>query len=94
MHRDARDLRLCVVMALSDANCKGGDICFKEPGIRLQMRCGDVVVFPSSQLTHFNRHFKGERASLVFHTDSNGQVWVESFNHWGGNVFMNTTRVH
>ncbi|PPQ97260.1 hypothetical protein CVT26_000652 [Gymnopilus dilepis] len=86
MHRDARDLRLCVVMALSDANCKGGDICFKEPGIRLQMRCGDVVVFPSSQLTHFNRHFKGERASLVFHTDSNGQVWVESFNHWGGSA--------
>lgn len=74
IHRDSRDLRLCVVLALSDDNCIGGDICFKEPGIRLQLRCGDMVIFPSHRLSHFNTHFKGERASLVFHTDSTGEI--------------------
>ncbi|PPR06462.1 hypothetical protein CVT26_006458 [Gymnopilus dilepis] len=85
IHRDFQDLRLCLVMPIMDPSCTGGDLCFKEPGIRLQMRCGDMVAFPSNRISHYNTHFKGERASLVFHTDSNGQAWVNSFNKWGDN---------
>ena len=75
-------------MAITDENCIGGDLCLKEPGIRLPMRCGDVVVFPSHQLSHFNSHFVGERLSLVFHTDSTGDIWYQQRNFWANNVYM------
>lgn len=88
IHRDTRDLKLCLVMALSGNGCVGGDLCLKEAGVRLQLRCGDMVIFPSDKFSHFNTHFRGERVSLVFHTDLSGEVWVEHRNHWKENVYM------
>ncbi|KJA20602.1 hypothetical protein HYPSUDRAFT_100347, partial [Hypholoma sublateritium FD-334 SS-4] len=56
MHRDIKDLKFCLVLVLS-SDCHGGDLCFVEPGIRLELRSGDVVLFRSSELTHYNMHF-------------------------------------
>lgn len=76
-------------MALSDDPLEGGDLCFQETHIRLPLRNGDMVIFPSHKISHFNLDFKGERASLVFHSDRSGDKWVEKRNGWSGNLFMN-----
>jgi len=89
IHRDVNDKKLCVVMAISDDTCEGGDICFLEPGIRLQLLCGNIVLFPSRKISHFNMDFKGERASLVLHSDSSGDNWVKNRNNWEHNIYMN-----
>ncbi|KJA18159.1 hypothetical protein HYPSUDRAFT_102132, partial [Hypholoma sublateritium FD-334 SS-4] len=59
LHRDWKDMKFCVVVALSDDHSSGGDLCFAEPGVRLQLRNGDIVMFLSGKLTHFNMHFQG-----------------------------------
>ena len=41
----------------------------KKPGIALELKNGDMVIFASSKLSHFNSHFNGKRASLVFHSN-------------------------
>lgn len=89
IHRDLNDKKLCIVLVISDDDCEGGDICFLEPGIRLELLCGDMVLFPSSKISHFNLNFKGERASLVFHSDGTGENWVSNRNQWDHNIYMN-----
>ncbi|RPD63948.1 hypothetical protein L227DRAFT_478131, partial [Lentinus tigrinus ALCF2SS1-6] len=51
-HRDAKDLQACLVMAIG--RFTGGDICLVEPGLVIELRSGDVVIFPSHKITHFN----------------------------------------
>lgn len=92
IHRDNLDKSICVVMALSKEGLEGGDLCFLEPGIRLPLQNGDMIIFPSAQISHFNLDFKGERASLVFHSDGSGDNWVENRNGWEGSLFMNVSR--
>lgn len=53
----------------------------------LPLKSGDMVVFLSCALTHFNLHYRGERASLVLHTDREITKWTEGRNGWA----MNTT---
>jgi hypothetical protein len=48
-----------------------------------------VVIFASSKLSHFNTHFKGKRASLVFHSDVSANAWVEKRNSWEHTLSMN-----
>jgi len=79
---------LCAVLAITDNAAEGGDLCFMEPGIRLELRSGDLVVFPSHRLSHFNLHYKGERVSLVFHTDAAGLQWALTRNNWGGSKYI------
>ncbi|TFK59485.1 hypothetical protein BDN72DRAFT_746041, partial [Pluteus cervinus] len=55
IHRDWQDQSICVVMVISE--CTGGELVLLEPGIVLNLRCGDMVVFPSSKISHFNTHF-------------------------------------
>ncbi|KIM44289.1 hypothetical protein M413DRAFT_25716 [Hebeloma cylindrosporum] len=87
IHRDYQDLKLCLVVVASD--CEGGDLCFEKPGVSLELRNGDAVIFASSKLSHFNTHFKGKRASLVFHSDVSAKAWVENRNGWDHTLFMN-----
>lgn len=89
IHRDMNDKTLCIVMAISSNDCEGGDICFLETGIRLQLLSGDMVIFPSNKISHFNLDFKGERASLVLHSDVTGDNWVVNRNNWAHSIFMN-----
>jgi hypothetical protein len=88
IHRDGEDLRFCVVLVLMDG-CEGGDLCILELGLRLTLRHGDLVVFRSDILSHFNLHFKGKRVSIVMQTDKAGMGWVKDRNGWGTSAFMN-----
>ena len=87
IHHDYQDLKLCLIVVASD--CKGGDLCLEKPGVSLQLQNGDVVIFASSKLSHFNTHFKGKRASLVFHSDISAKAWVEKRNGWKHILSMN-----
>jgi hypothetical protein len=79
-HRDANDKRICVVVPFGD--WKGGEICLYELGLVMQLNPGDILVFPSCDITHFNLHFSGLRGSLVLHSDRQGDSWVDNFNGW------------
>ena len=79
-------------MAISNDRCQGGDICFLESGIRLRLLCGDMVVFSSARIRHYNMPFQGEHASLVVHSDSFGDNWVKNRNNSDHNVHMNVER--
>lgn len=89
LHRDWNDLKFCLVLVISE-NCVGGDICFMEPGICLELQHGDMVLFRSRELSHFNLHYEGKRASIVFQSDSAGEDWVRDRNGWKNSIFMNT----
>ena len=41
------------------------------------METGEVVIFKSAEINHFNLHYNGKRASLVFHTDRAARSWAK-----------------
>lgn len=88
IHRDHGDHDICVVVALSD--CTGGELCLFEPGLVLELQHGDVVIFASADISHFNLHYQGFRASLICHSDKSGLAWAEDRNGWSHNDFMRT----
>lgn len=59
-----------------------------EPGLVLDLKQGDFVVFRSPEVSHFNLDYEGHRASLVLHTDSEMDKWNEHQNHWGHNIHL------
>lgn len=89
IHRDKHDLKFCIVLPVADAQCLGGDICFLEIGVRLQLKTGFLVLFRSKYLTHFNMHYKGYRASIVFHSDNAMEKWAKNRNNWEKSQYMN-----
>ncbi|TEB25365.1 hypothetical protein FA13DRAFT_1637410, partial [Coprinellus micaceus] len=95
IHRDWGDSDICLVIAFSDVErrsdqVKGEDgaLCFQELGLVCRLRPGVPVVFRSRQLSHFNRHFRGYRASLVLHTDSGLKGWADNMYGWKDNVHL------
>ncbi|KAJ8489512.1 hypothetical protein ONZ45_g13557 [Pleurotus djamor] len=86
LHFDYEDVVMCLVLAIGDF--MGGDLCFRDSGIRLEVRNGDWVVFNSRKEAHFNMPYEGRRASLVLHSDKAGEYWVEDRNGWQENDFM------
>ncbi|KAI0055244.1 hypothetical protein BV25DRAFT_1815883, partial [Artomyces pyxidatus] len=88
-HRDGQDKLLCLVLTLGEF--EGGALGMVEPGIVLPMRSGDLVVFQSHSITHFNLHFEGLRASFVFHTDKAFRSWTNNNNRngWRHNIALN-----
>jgi hypothetical protein len=90
-HRDKGDLCLCLILVISD--CEGGSLCLYEPGVVLELKSGDIVLFKSDCLTHFNLHFKGFRSSMVFHSDKEAGAWVHSRNGWKDHVDFRSTYV-
>ncbi|KAF9552916.1 hypothetical protein CPC08DRAFT_646289 [Agrocybe pediades] len=91
IHQNMHNKILCVVLVISDDGCKGGDLCLLEPRIRLQMKSSDVIIFLSTKLSHFNMHYKGQRASFVFQTDAQGDQWVVDRDGWQESRSMNAT---
>jgi hypothetical protein len=86
IHRDS-DRGFCVILVISE-NCEGGDLCLEELGIKLKLASGDFAIFPSQKISHFNSDFKGERVSIVFHTDADSELWIEHRNYWKHSLFM------
>lgn len=93
VHRDWKDKKICLVLQFSD--CEGGELCLVEPGIKCRFRNGDGIIFPSAEISHFNCHYKGQRISLVFHTDREMDRWngegERSHNGWIDNIYMRPT---
>ena len=79
-HRDRSDKHICVVIPFGD--WQGGEICLYELGLIIKLNPGDILIFPSCDITHFNLHFSGIRGSVVFHSDRQGDAWTEGFNGW------------
>jgi predicted 2-oxoglutarate/Fe(II)-dependent dioxygenase YbiX len=69
------------VILVVSKNCEGGDLCLEELGIKLKLANGDFDIFPSQKIFHFNMDFKGERASIVFHTEADSESWIKHRNY-------------
>lgn len=79
-HRDEMDDTICAVITFGDYS--DGDIVFYELGLVVSTRPGDAVIFLSSDITHFNLHFRGRRGSLVLHVDSAFRKQAKDTNGW------------
>ena len=89
IHRDWNDKDICIVIPISD--CEGGELVLMELGLVLDLKNGDMVIFRSGELSHFNLHYRGKRASLVLHSDRSGDSWVDNRNNWADNVHFHST---
>ena len=69
VHRDWSDDEVCVVLVITDPQCIGGELVLVELKAVIPFKSGDIIIFRSSEISHFNLHFKGYRASLVCHSD-------------------------
>jgi hypothetical protein len=83
-HRDFIDKWICVVIPFGE--WEGGDICFYELGLVIDLKPGHILIFRSSEITHFNLHFTGKRGSLVLHSDQQSKRWVDTRNGWENHV--------
>lgn len=84
-HTDPQDAEsLCIVLVLSD--CVGGELGLVETGIVANLRHGDLYIFPSADITHFNMDYQGKRVSMVFHSDKFAEGWVRDMNGWENNA--------
>jgi hypothetical protein len=87
-HRDGQDRHLCLVIPIG--HFQGGALCLLENGLVLELRSGDVALFRSSEVTHFNLDYNGARASLVFQTDREFAAWLKNQNGWVDNQTMHS----
>lgn len=62
-----------------------------EPGLVLDLRPGDLVIFPLTDISHFNLHYNGRHCSFVFTSDRHGWQWIDNNNGWWHNHFMRST---
>ncbi|OSD07737.1 hypothetical protein PYCCODRAFT_1352482, partial [Trametes coccinea BRFM310] len=52
VHRDHGDLLACLVLPIG---CfRGGELCLAEPGLVAKRHSGDVAIFQSFRISHFN----------------------------------------
>ncbi|KAK6995672.1 hypothetical protein R3P38DRAFT_2567044, partial [Favolaschia claudopus] len=85
-HRDG-DKIMCFVIPLG--KFKGGQLGQLETRFCFDLQMGDVLAFPSCDITHFNCHFTGSRVTVVLHTDPKGDAWVKNCNGWPAHVVRN-----
>jgi len=90
IHRDPEDLDLCLIIVISD--CTGGDLVMFEPGLVLVQKNGDMIAFPSGDISHFNMDFLGFRSSVVFHSDAASESWTGPPSHGVDHVPEMSTR--
>ncbi|KAJ7065101.1 hypothetical protein B0H15DRAFT_794627, partial [Mycena belliarum] len=83
-HRDELDKVMCFIVP--GGKFKGGQLCMYETGFSFDLQVGDVLAFPSCDLTHFNQHYQGYRTTLVLHSDREGDAWADNCSGWGAYV--------
>lgn len=71
-------------------NFQGGVLASKENGLVLELKSGDFTMLHSADVTHFNLHYVGQRASIVLHSDAAMAEWVNNHNGWADNTYMKT----
>lgn len=80
IHRD-RDLKdLC--MDYTSGNFSGGELVLYQARLVVQFRAGTGGGFASHSLDHFNLEYKGNRGSVIMHTERCGSTWLEGRNGW------------
>ncbi|KAJ7018405.1 hypothetical protein C8F04DRAFT_977306 [Mycena alexandri] len=79
-HRDPKDLWLCLIAHMGKHT--GGQLGLYEVGLSFDLRLGNILVFPSWRLTHFNCHYVGKRATIVLHTDLEAKSWTKDGHGW------------
>lgn len=85
-HLDGKDFVLCLVLAIGEFS--GGGLVLGEQGLVVEARNGDFLAFCSERTTHFNLKYKGERASMVLHTDKEFVKWRDCRNGWAGHCSL------
>ena len=85
-HLDAGDNTICVVIPFRSWD--NGGIVLYEPRLLLDLSPGDILIFPSYKITHFNLHFSGFRYSVVMHSDKYGESWARDRNGWTNHIVM------
>lgn len=86
-YRDGNDGPFCLILTIGDF--QGGALCLVEPGLVIPLGNGDLLVFKSAEIMHFNLHYVGSRASLTLKTDRAFKTWVTNHNGWQNNGFFN-----
>ncbi|KAF8189165.1 hypothetical protein K438DRAFT_1593487, partial [Mycena galopus ATCC 62051] len=86
-HKDALDNEECEIIFAGESS-----ICLYELGLKLKCRMGHILIFPSCYITHFNSHFKGLRATLVLHTDREGNQWEKDAGGWDTHIVRHYVR--
>lgn len=79
-HRDPNDHGPCAVFCLGQFT--GGELVLHDLGLVVDLRPGEVIFFPSRDVTHYNLHFEGVRSSIVLTFDKDGLRWVKRNNGW------------
>ena len=85
-HVDANDDTICVVIPFGPY--EGGELVLYEAGLVLEIQEGDILIFPSYRLTHFNLHFTGVRGSVVMHSDKVVTTWNANRNGWNRHIVV------
>jgi len=85
-HVDANDDTICVVIPFGPY--EGGELVLYEAGLVLEIQEGDILIFPSYRLTHFNLHFTGVRGSVVMHSDKAVTTWNANRNGWNRHIVV------
>jgi hypothetical protein len=83
-HLDTGDDTICVVIPFGDF--EGGELVLWEAGLIIDLKEGDIFIFPSFHLTHFNMSFKGVRGSVVMHSDKDALRWKLDRNGWVNHI--------
>jgi hypothetical protein len=83
-HVDVNDTEVCIVVPFGQY--EGGELVLHEAGLVLELKEGDILVFPSHRLTHFNLHFTGIRGSVVMHSDKEVKSWNANRNGWDNHI--------
>lgn len=84
-HKDSGDGCGCLVLVLGPHT--GGELCLFEPRLVLQLKHGDWAVFRSQDISHFNLHYNGMRASIVIHSDKSGLSYQKDGHGWDENAY-------
>ena len=85
-HVDANDDTICVVIPFGAY--KGGELVLHEAGLVLELQEGDILIFPSYLITHFNLHFTDVRGSVVMHSDKEVKSWNTNRNGWDNHMVV------
>lgn len=75
-----KDREGCAILVIG--TFKGGELVLYEAGIVFELLNGDLFVFPSKDISHFNLHYEGVRLSLVMHSDKDGIGYQKDGSGW------------